>query len=125
MICAEKLSTVANRPIDWLWQGRIAYGKVTLLQGNTGIGKTNLAVKLAADLSNGIYLPAIIDGVLQEPISGEPVKTYYVTVENALDDTIAPLFDLFGGNRSMCTIKMKSLVIFCSMTMILLNVFGT
>ncbi len=99
MLCAEKLSDVANKPIDWLWQGRIAYGKVTLLQGNTGIGKTNLAVKLAADLSNGIYLPAIVDGELQEPVYGEPVKTYYVTVENALDDSIGPLFDLFGGNR--------------------------
>ena len=100
MICPKPLSVVQNKEIKWLWKPFIPYGKVTLLQGDTGIGKTSLVIKLIADLSLGLYPPTMFQRKLLLQQSGEPVMSYYVTIENGMDDTIAPMFDLFGGDRS-------------------------
>lgn len=100
MICARSLTDVVNRDIDWLWKPFIPYGKITLVQGDTGIGKTSLMIKLLADLSNGIYPPTMYRRRLVPQKHDIPVKSYYVTVENGMDDTIAPLFDLFRGKRN-------------------------
>ena len=72
---------------------------MTLLQGSTGVGKTTLLVKLIADLSRGMLPPTMYKGKLQKPVVGEPVRTYYVSIENKINDTFSPLFDMFGGNR--------------------------
>lgn len=108
MICPKPLSVVVNKEIKWLWKPFIPYGKVTLLQGDTGIGKTSLMIKLIADLSNGLYPPTMYRRKLLPPEQGEPVKTYYVSVENGMDDTIAPLFDQFNGNRSLVQFQDES-----------------
>ena len=101
MICPKPLSVVVNKEIKWLWKPFIPYGKVTLLQGDTGIGKTSLMIKMVADLSNGIFPPTMYRRKLLPPQQGNPVRTYYVSVENGMDDTVAPLFDQFKGDRSM------------------------
>ena len=59
MICPKSLTEVINKEIEWLWQPYIPFGKITLIQGDTGIGKTSLMVKLIADLSNGIVPPTM------------------------------------------------------------------
>ena len=98
MLCARKLKNVVNREIDWLWKSFIPYGKLTLVQDDTSIGKTSLMIKLLADISNGIYPPTMYQRRLMPPKHGNPVRSYYVTVENGMDDTIASLFDMFKGN---------------------------
>lgn len=108
MICPKPLSVVVNKEIKWLWKPFIPYGKVTLLQGDTGIGKTSLMIKLIADLSNGIYPPTMYRKKLLPSQQGEPVRTYYVSVENGMDDTIAPLFDQFNGDRSFVQFQDES-----------------
>jgi hypothetical protein len=45
------------RPVEWLWQDRIPLGKVTLLAGDPGLGKSLLALDLAARLSRAIPFP--------------------------------------------------------------------
>ncbi len=67
MLCSRKLKDVVNREIDWLWKPFIPYGKITLVQGDTGIGKTSLMIKLLADLSNGIYPPTMFQRRLMPP----------------------------------------------------------
>ncbi|MBR6818031.1 MAG: AAA family ATPase [Acidaminococcaceae bacterium] len=99
MICPKPLTTVVNRPIHWLWKPFLPFGKVTLIQGETGRGKTTLLVKIMADLSRGIYPPTVYQGALLSPCRGEPVKSFYATVENDMSDTVAPQFDIFGGDR--------------------------
>lgn len=48
MICPIPLTEIQNVEIEWLWKPFIAFGKITLLQGETGIGKTSLMIKLLA-----------------------------------------------------------------------------
>ena len=99
MIARGYLKNVVKKEVSWLWKPYIAFGKVTLIQGNTGIGKTTLMVKVMADLSNGLYPPTMFRKHLLPQEKGEPLTTYYVSIENGIDDTIVPLFDLLGGNR--------------------------
>ena len=99
MIARGYLKNVVKKDVSWLWKPYIAFGKVTLIQGNTGIGKTSLMVKVMADLSNGIYPPTMFREHLQSQETNEPLTTYYVSIENGIDDTIVSLFDLLGGNR--------------------------
>lgn len=47
------LADVAPRAVRWLWPGRIALGKLTLVCGDPGLGKSFLTLDLAARLSAG------------------------------------------------------------------------
>jgi len=40
-------------PIEWLWPGRIARGKLTVITGAPGTGKSTLVVRIAAAVSSG------------------------------------------------------------------------
>ena len=52
-----KLSEVETQQIDWLWQRRIPLGKITILDGDPGIGKSLLAITIAACVSTGRPMP--------------------------------------------------------------------
>ncbi len=52
-----RASDVKREPVDWFWNGRLAAGKITLLLGDPGVGKTTLALSLAAAISQGDPLP--------------------------------------------------------------------
>ena len=99
MIKGKSATGVETREINWLWKPFIAYGKVTVIQGETGVGKTSLMVKMVADYSNGLKPPTQFRGRLLEQEQGEPIKTFYITTENGIEDTLVPMFDLFGGDR--------------------------
>ena len=70
MISYGCLKDVKPKNIDWLWAPFIPMGKVTLIQGDTGIGKTSLLLEIMADLSNGLYPPRMYRGRLQAQESG-------------------------------------------------------
>ena len=99
MISRGYLKDVEPKEISWLWRPYIAFGKVTLIQGDTGIGKTSLMVKVMADLSNGLYPPTMFRERLLPQETGDPITTYYVSIENGIADTIVPLFNRVGGNN--------------------------
>lgn len=52
-----------EKPVDWLWQGRIPAGMVTLISGDKGAGKSSLACWIAAAVSAGRPLPGDAQGV--------------------------------------------------------------
>lgn len=99
MISRGYLKNIEPKEISWLWRPYIAFGKVTLIQGDTGIGKTSLMVKVMADLSNGLYPPTMFRERLLPLETGDPITTYYVSIENGIADTIVPLFNRVGGNN--------------------------
>ena len=48
-----KASEIEPKEVKWLWYPYIPFGKVTLLQGDSGDGKSKLMLSIAALLSNG------------------------------------------------------------------------
>ena len=49
----EYYASVQERPVEWLWYPYIPYGKITLLQGDPGDGKSTFILHLAAAVSTG------------------------------------------------------------------------
>ena len=72
------LSEVRTRPIDWLWRGYIPLRKLTILDGDPGLGKSTILLDLASRGSIGGLAPT------GEPL-GDAFTTIYITVE---DDAI-------------------------------------
>ena len=77
------MDEVQSKEVNWLWYPYIPYGKITIIQGDPGEGKTALALRLAALLSKGEALP-------YDNTEREPVKIIYQTAEDGLEDTIKP-----------------------------------
>ena len=55
----QRLSEIKPEPVRWLWEGRIPLGKVTILQGEPGVGKSTLTFDLAARVSRGSDMPMV------------------------------------------------------------------
>lgn len=86
-----KISDIEVEDVDWLWYPYIPYGKLTLIHGNPGDGKTHIALKIAAECSNGKALP----GSVAEP----PITLIYQTAEDGLGDTIKPRLEEAGADQ--------------------------
>lgn len=56
-IAARRLADVVAVPVRWLWPGRIARGKVTVVAGDPGLGKSQLTASLAAIVTAGGMWP--------------------------------------------------------------------
>lgn len=79
-------SDIRSDTVDWLWYPYIPKGKITILQGDPGEGKTTLALQLAALVSRGIMW-----GMTAEQVSTRrPANVIYQTAEDGLTDTIKP-----------------------------------
>lgn len=87
-----KASEIEPKEVKWLWYPYIPYGKVTLLQGDPGDGKSKLMLSIAALLSKGEPLP------FTETEENEPMTIIYQTTEDDADDTVVPRFNSAGGN---------------------------
>ena len=77
------MADVEATEVKWLWYPYIPYGKVTIIQGDPGEGKTTLILNLAALLSKGEKLP-------ESEEKSEPVNIIYQTAEDGLSDTVKP-----------------------------------
>lgn len=79
------MDMVQREEIKWLWYPYIAFGKLTIIQGDPGEGKTTFALKLAAELSNGRCFD--VSGINK---LNEPINVIYQTAEDGLADTVKP-----------------------------------
>jgi RecA-family ATPase len=86
------LSQVETQQVDWLWQRRIPLGKITILDGDPGMGKSLLAINIAACISTGQPMP---DGA-----PGKQGKVILIAPEDAAEDTIKPRVEAAGGDPS-------------------------
>ena len=89
------MEDVVSKEVEWLWYPYIPYGKITLIEGDPGEGKTTLVLKLAATLSRGLPLPCDDDKEY------EPIHIIYQTAEDGIEDTIKPRLEKAGADCSM------------------------
>lgn len=89
------MEDVVSKEVEWLWYPYIPYGKITIIEGDPGEGKTTLVLKLAAALSRGLPLPCDDDKEY------EPIHIIYQTVEDGIEDTIKPRLEKAGADCSM------------------------
>ena len=86
------LSEVRPERVRWLWDRRIALGKLNLVDGDPGTGKSAATTDLAARVSVGKPWP---DGA-ECKVGGVVI----LSAEDGLADTIRPRFDAAGGDPS-------------------------
>ncbi len=85
------IADVEAKPIRWLWSGRIARGKVTLLAGHPGLGKSQLTLSLAATVSTGGQWPVDRTGC-------EHGSVILLNAEDDVADTIRPRLEAAGAD---------------------------
>ncbi len=84
--------------VEWLWKPFIPFGKVSLIQGDGGEGKTTLMLKIAAMLSKGELPPTNYQGKLSDGGRMEPITTFYASTEEEISDASRPRFERNGGD---------------------------
>ena len=80
MLCYKDIEQTS---VEWLWFPYIPFGKLTIIQGNPGEGKTYFAMMLTAACTNRKLFPNMEDI--------EPFNVIYQTAEDGLGDTIKPI----------------------------------
>jgi putative DNA primase/helicase len=85
------MSEIEARPIDWLWPGRIAKGKVSMIVGNPGLGKSQVCASLTSVVSNGGMWPVDRSRCKQGSV-------VILSAEDDPEDTIRPRLEAAQAN---------------------------
>jgi RecA-family ATPase len=93
------LSEVEPESVKWLWQGRIPLGKVTMIDGDPGLGKSAITLDLAARVSSSKQMP---DGTV-----GAYGGVVLISAEDGLADTVRPRLEVAGADCS-CILDLTS-----------------
>ena len=95
------MENVAVEQVEWLLYPFIPYGKVTIIQGDPGEGKTTMVLQIIAKLTKCEPVLPVMDGE-EEPVEQEcePVNVIYQTAEDGLGDTIKPRLLAAGADCS-------------------------
>lgn len=86
-------SEVTSKPINWIWYPYIPVGKITILQGDPGDGKSTMMMHLISEISKGGSLPDGSD-------IGRPYRVIYQCSEDGARDTIKPRLEKYGADCS-------------------------
>lgn len=89
-----RIADVVSRPIEWLWAPYIPFGRITMLGGDPGAGKSFITAALAATLSRGEMLPGLED--TGEEI--EPMNILMLAIEDDPADTLKPRLQTLRAN---------------------------
>jgi hypothetical protein len=90
-LCVRPVSSLTPSPIAWLWPLRFGLGKVILLDGDPGLGKSLVALDFCARLSAGQHFPCSTAPV-------EPANSLVINGEDGQNDSIAPRLEALGAN---------------------------
>ncbi|MGH2497250.1 MAG: AAA family ATPase [Ktedonobacteraceae bacterium] len=94
------LSEFETQEVSWLWEKRIPLGKITILDGDPGMGKSLLAINVAARVSTGQSMP---DGT-----QGKQGGVILVAPEDGASDTLRPRLEAAGGDPS-CVLLLNTI----------------
>src|SRR4051812_6791772 len=87
----ETIADIAPEEVRWLWPSRIAFGKLTAIAGDPGVGKSYLPLDVAARASRGVPMPG-------EEVAVPPIDVLLLSAEDGAADTIRPRLDALGGD---------------------------
>ncbi len=92
----KKMSEVTPEKVDWLWYGRMAKGKISIIDGDPGLGKSVMTMDLAARVSTGKLFPDGDDvGLVDDVDVGSVIL---MNAEDGEADTIRPRLDAAGAD---------------------------
>lgn len=95
------LADVEPTTVEWLWRPWIPLGKLTILEGESGVAKSTMTMDWAALVSRGNPWPmTTVDGVPQRPNRAEPAGVVLVGIEDDAEDTIVPRLIAADADRS-------------------------
>lgn len=83
-----RLSTVTPKPVRWLWPGRIPFGKISILDGDPGLGKSMLSLYVAAKVSTG--------GAFYKGSEAPRGNVLLINAEDDNADTLTPRLLAYG-----------------------------
>jgi putative DNA primase/helicase len=89
------VADINAQPVRWVWPGRIALGKVTMLAGHPGTGKSQLALAIGATVTAGVRWPV-------DDTKAEPGSVIILSAEDDPADTIRPRLEAAGADLSRC-----------------------
>jgi AAA domain len=91
-LIARRASDIAIVPVDWLWLGRVAIGKLTLIAGEPGLGKSQVALAMVAAVTTGGAWPC---GEGRAPLG----NVIILAAEDGAADTVVPRLEAAGADR--------------------------
>jgi AAA domain len=91
-LIARRASDIAIAPVDWLWPGRVAIGKLTLIAGEPGLGKSQVALAMVAAVTTGGAWPC---GEGRAPLG----NVIILAAEDGAADTMVPRLEAAGADR--------------------------
>ena len=89
----EKMSEVEEQKVRWIWKPYLPFGKVSVVHGEPGAGKSIFAARLAAACTNRRYLPGM------EEL--EPCRVLYLTADDDLSDMVRPRLAEAGADLDL------------------------
>jgi len=88
-----RLDQVKLERVEWLWPGRLPFGKLVILDGDPGTGKSTVAIDLAARVTTGSPMP-------DATALPRPGCVVALTAEDGLADTVRPRLEAARGDAS-------------------------
>ena len=86
-----RMADVQPEDVEWLWSDRIPVGRLTMLIGDPGVGKSFVTLAVATAVTLGLPLPG-------DNVSREPTGVLLLTAEDGLADTVRPRLDAMGAD---------------------------
>lgn len=89
----RRMADVEPEPVNWLWRGRIARGKTTMIAGDPGLGKSQISTSMASIVSTGGCWPV-------DRTAAPRGNVIIISAEDDPADTIRPRLDAAGADVS-------------------------
>jgi len=96
-LVVRRVAEVPRERVTWLWPGYLPVGKVVVLDGDPGLGKSTVTADLAARITVGKAMPDGSGG-------GDPGAVVLLSAEDGVADTIAPRLELAGADLDLVTV---------------------
>lgn len=94
-LISSSFEEIEMKPIEWLWHKRIALGKISMIAGEPGLGKSQITAYLASQVSNGSKWP-------DTDINSPQGNAIILSAEDDPSDTIKPRLMAIGADLKQC-----------------------